>query len=142
MTRRTIAEARAELDRLTLPPAKRREYEGFLTKRVKREVARVTTSQSMDYTRLDEQVSAVKTALSTVEDDLHQLEKDSRSREVSASEYREGFDRLQRRRRSLLDKASSLESQVERFASIEEDPEAQLDSLYTRFPTIRPEWPW
>lgn len=142
MTRRTIAEARAELDRLTLSPAKRKEYERHLGKHVKREVARVIADQSHDFARLDEQVTTVKSALGEVEDALYELERDSRSRDVSAHEYREAFDALQSKRRSLLTRASSLETQIERFASIEDDPEAHLDSLYTRFPTIRPEWPW
>jgi predicted nucleic acid-binding Zn-ribbon protein len=142
MPKRTIAQARDQLDRLTISPDRRREYERILSRHVKREVARVHTNQMEGYRNLDAEVTDVKQALGDVERGLNDLDRQSRSRDLTASEYRKQFDDLQGERQRLLQRAMSLQAQVDKLAEVEEDPEAYLDSLYERYPTIRPEFPW
>jgi chromosome segregation ATPase len=142
VAKRTIAEAREALDQLTLSPQQRRDYERHLTKLVNREVARVHQRQLHSYQTLDEEIGGLKAALSEVETQLYDLEKESRGRDLAAAEYRQRFGDLRARRNRLLDRATSLQTQVDKLTEVDEDPEGHLDSLYQRYPTIRPEWPW
>ena len=142
MAKRTIAEARAHLDGMTLSPAQRREHERFLAKHVNRAVAKIHMTQMASYTDLDAEVTQVKESLSAVEDELYGLEKDSRSRDVSAVDYRKRFSDLQERRERLMRRAMSLQTQTDKLVQVDEDPEAHLDSMYERYPTIKPDFPW
>lgn len=142
MPRRTIAEARDWLDKNNLSPAKRREYEKHLQRHVKTEVARLSVSQAEVHSQLYDTVADLKRAFTAVEQDLLDLERNSRDMPMTAEQYAMAFGELQKRRDRLHHNAMQVQSRIERYGEIEDDPEGYLDSLYTRFPAIKPTFPW
>ena len=142
MAQRTIAEAQEVLDQMTLAPAKRREYERVLTRHVKQEEARLSVLQAERYEALTDAVSDIKDAYTEVEQRMKDLERDSRSRDMSADEYRRQFEDLQRQRDRLHHQAMSIQSRIDRYTEVEEDPQGYMDSLYERFPMVKPNFPW
>lgn len=142
MTQRTINEAREALDNMALPPATRREYEKHLGRHVRTELARLSVSQAEQHGALDQGVTDIKQAFSEIQQELEDLEQRSRTSDFAARDYAHYYGELQQRRNRTEHRAMSLQSQLDAYCAIEEDPEGYIDSLYERFPAIRHDFPW
>lgn len=140
--RRTIAEAREWLDTTTLPPATRREYEKHLERHVKTEVSRLSVSQSEVHDTLYHTITDLKDAFSSLEQQFEDLERESRDTPMSAKQYAMAYGELQKRRERLTHHAMGVQNRIDHYAAIDDDPEGYIDSLYQRFPAIKPDFPW
>jgi chromosome segregation ATPase len=138
---RTIAQARDALDQLNVSPGERDELERATEAVIREAVQAQEEVHLQEQEEIRSQIDSVKKALGQVSRDLSALDAESRTSEMTSAEYHSEFRTLQVQRRELLAKAERLRNQIDDFEIRDDDVEGYLDELFTKYPTLRPDFP-
>lgn len=136
----TIREARERL--ADLAPSLNPEMYRRLSEEVE-EVARHATAHaerflSRQLAALDAERQTLLVEVCQVRDEYEALNAGGSLGRLSAEDYAERLDALNRRRAALTERRSEVERQIDRLGEVEDDPTGWADSLYRRTPSLAP----
>lgn len=138
---RTIAEARQALDRLQLSPAEREEIRSAIESIVSQAVTGQDEMNVREHEEIRMRITNLKKAMGQVSRDMTALTEEAKASDISAADFYVEFKLLHDKRHQLIETAERLGSHIEDFEAREDDVEGYLDELYSKYPTLRPDFP-
>jgi hypothetical protein len=140
---RTIGEADAIRDEASgLSPAEQREAESDVTREKARAASIGTETAERLFLELQEVGSGALDAFDAIPIDADALANDLRTGRCSVEDGRARVEELLRRHASAAAGRERFTEGAETVGTIAEDPEAWVEQLYVKFPSLRPEWRW